>query len=116
MTEPYDVSMNEEEVVGYGVLIRHPGSIDQLLPAAGNAHYSTDTINHWRGSSNPEPMSLATKEAAQSLADELTAKFGADKWRFTVAARRLTPRWFIADPKHSREGHEIGKYEQIPLS
>jgi hypothetical protein len=98
--------------IGYGVLVRHPGFIDRLLPAEGYDHYPTDSINHWLCGPDRDPMRFDDESCAQQLADELTAKFGGDNYRFTVAVCRPVPRWFIAHPKTEMESAPIGTWEQ----
>jgi hypothetical protein len=104
--------MSQSEPVGYGVLVRHPGFVDRILPAEGNTYYPIDDVNHWL-SAGREPMCLCTEEDARTLAEDLTAKFGGQRYRFTVAACRLVPRWFILHPQNARENAVIGNREQI---
>lgn len=107
------VKFEAESIVGYGILVRHPGMIDRMLPAEPYAYYQADSINHWLCGPDRESMCLETEQAAQSLADELAARFGGEKYRFTVAVRRLVPRWFILEPKRESEHVVIGSREQI---
>jgi hypothetical protein len=101
------------EIVGYGILVRHRGFVDRMLPAEGYAYYPPGNINHWLAGPEREAMCLRTEEEARALADELTAKFGAEHYRFTVAVRRLAPRWFILNPARESESVPIGSREQI---
>lgn len=105
--------LDKVKAIGYGVLVRHPGFIDRLLPSEGNSYYPVDNINHWVCSINHEPMCLRTEKEAEDLAKDLAGKFAGDKYRFTVAVCRLVPRWFISKPERDSEKVPIGRFEKI---
>ena len=105
----------ESKIVCYGILVRHGGIIDRMLPSEQNKDYPAEDVAYWISWNDCEFMRFETEEAAQQFAGELQEKFRAQKYRFTVAVCRLEPRWFIAnpDPKNNRELRPILSCEQL---
>lgn len=100
----------------FAVLIRHSGEMDQFARREPVSGWNPDSLEAWiqyQRRDDPEGETFASRDEAEKHCQLLGEKFGAMRYRFSVAERRLVPRWFLVDPSRGRETRPVGSTEQL---